>query len=94
MAHRRDAQRYRVSDGLVERRIRARSEQVRLVPVLHVVLDVTHLVVDCLEVFRVHLRAHLDPAVQPPPITNGRDSIVLGVGALLCSVFIYLDLHY
>jgi len=53
----------------MERRVRSRSKQIRQMAVLHEVLDVSHLVVDRLKIFRVHLRAHLDPTVQSPATT-------------------------
>ena len=59
-----------VSYSLVERCIRASPEQIGLVPVLHEVLDVSHLMVNGLEVFRIHLRTHFDPALRALTITQ------------------------
>ena len=56
---------HRQSDGVthsfMERCVRPASEDGRLVSVEHEVLDVTHLVVDGLQLFLVQLAAHLDP---------------------------------
>jgi len=62
--HRANTQRNGVADSLVERRVRATSEQIRQMAVLHEVGDVSHLVVHDREVFRVHLGTHLDSTVR------------------------------
>jgi len=54
-----------ITHSLVERCVRSRPEQTRQTPVLHEVLNVTHLMVDHLKVARIHLGTHLDPVNEP-----------------------------
>ena len=51
-----------VADGFVESVVSSAPEQHRLVHVVHVVLDVTHFVVDGDKILHVHLDAQLHPA--------------------------------